>query len=135
MAGYAFLSPEWTEEAHKIQQEYAGRIEAPPVPMRMNLVVTAVPFGEGSLDAHVDTSDGSVVLESGHLEAADLKVTVDYETAKAILVDQNPQAGMQAFMAGKIKVEGDMSKLLAMQAGPIDAVHAEVAARVRSITE
>jgi putative sterol carrier protein len=135
MAAYAFLSPEWTEEARKIQQEYADRLEAPPLPMRMNLVVTAVPFGEGSVDAHVDTSGGHVVLESGHLEAADLKVTVDYETAKAILVDQNPQAGMQAFMAGRIKVEGDMSKLLAMQAGPIDPVQAEVAARVRSITE
>lgn len=135
MAAYPFLSPEWTEEARKIQQEFADRVEPPPTPMRMNLVVTAVPFGDGSLDAHVDTTDGQLVLDAGHLENADVKVTVDYDTAKAFLVDQNPQAAMQAFMAGRIKVEGDMTKLLAIQAGPLDPVHAEVAARVRSITE
>ena len=32
----------------------------------------------------------------------------------------NPQAGMQAFMAGKIKVQGDMTKLMAMQQGAPD---------------
>ena len=135
MAAYAFLSPEWTVEARKIQQEYAGRAQATTLSMRMNLVVTEVPFDGGCLDAHLDTSEGQVSLEVGHLETADLTVTVDYETAKAILVDQNPQAGMQAFMAGRIKVEGDMSKLLAFQAGPVDPVQAEVAARVREITE
>ena len=135
MVAHPFLSPEWTEEARKIQEEFADRVTPPATAMRMNLVITAVPFGEGSLDAHVDTTDGQVVLESGHLDNADLKVTVDYDTAKAFLVDQNPQAAMQAFMAGRIKVEGDMSKLLAIQAGPIDPVHVEVAARVRSITE
>ena len=49
----------------------------------------------------------------GHLENPDLTVTLDYVTAKAILVDGNPQAGMQAFMAGKIKVQGDMTKMMA----------------------
>ena len=37
--------------------------------------------------------------------SADLTVTVDYETAKAILVEGNAQAAMQAFMAGRIKIE------------------------------
>ena len=62
-------------------------------------------------------------------------MTLDYSTAKAILVEGNPQAGMQAFMAGKIKVEGDMTKLMAMQAQPPDASAAEVAQRVKDITE
>ena len=54
-------------------------------------------------------------MDLGELENPDLTVTVDYATAKAIFVEQNPQAGMQAFMAGKIKVQGDMTKLMAMQ--------------------
>ena len=45
-------------------------------------------------------------------------MTVDYDTAKAILIEGNPQAGMQAFMAGKVRVEGDMAKLMALQATP-----------------
>jgi putative sterol carrier protein len=71
----------------------------------------------------------------GHLEVQDLKVTVDYDTAKAILIEGNPQAGMQAFMAGKVKVEGDMAKLMALQAGPPpDASAAEMAGRLKDIT-
>lgn len=135
MTAYQFLSPEWSEEARKLRAEFAGRAPAAPVPMRMNLVVNDVPFGDGPLDAHLDTTSGDIVLEAGHLDPADLKVTIDYVTAKAILVEGNPQAGMQAFMAGRIKVEGDMSKLLALQAAPTDPVHAELAIRMREITE
>jgi hypothetical protein len=135
MTAYQFLSPEWTEEARKLRAEFAGRAPASPVPMRMNLVINEVPFGDGPLDAHLDTTSGEIVLDTGHLDPADLKVTIDYVTAKAILVEGNPQAGMQAFMAGRIKVEGDMSKLLALQGAPSDPVHLELATRMREITE
>jgi putative sterol carrier protein len=62
---------------------------------------------------------------------------VDYDTAKAILIEGNPQAGMQAFMAGKVRVEGDMAKLMALQATPAtgDSNAAELATRLREITE
>ncbi len=135
MAAYQFLSPDWVDASRQVREEYADRAPAPPVTMRMNLVVNEVPFGEGTLDAHLDTTSGDVVLEQGHLDEADLKVTIDYETAKAILIEGNPQAGMQAFMAGRIRVEGDMSKLLALQAAPADPVHLEIAQRIRDITE
>jgi putative sterol carrier protein len=42
---------------------------------------------------------------------------------------------MQAFMAGKIKVQGDMTKLMAMQSGVVDPAAAEVAAKIAEITE
>ena len=56
------------------------------------------------------------------------------DAAKAILVDGNPQAGMQAFMAGKIKVQGDMTKMMAMQSGAPDPVQTEIAAKIKEIT-
>ena len=132
---HEFLSPAWTEAAHAIRAEYAHLESAPAVTLRMNLVVNEVPFGDGTIDAHVDTSTGRFEIDTGHVEDPDLTVVLDYETAKAILVDQNPQAGMQAFMAGRIKVDGDISKLLLLQAAPIDPVHAEVATRMRDITK
>jgi putative sterol carrier protein len=101
----------------------------------MNLVITDVPFASGAIDAHMDSSEGSLKLDLGHIEPVDLKVTLDYGTAKSILVEGNPQAGMQAFMAGKVKVEGDMAKLMAMQATPPDASAQEVAARLLAITD
>jgi putative sterol carrier protein len=44
---------------------------------------------------------------------------------------------MQAFMAGKVRVEGDMAKLMALTATPgaADPSAAEMAARLRDITE
>ena len=68
------------------------------------------------------------------LEGTDLKITLDYETAKALLIDGNSQAAMSAFMAGKIRVDGDMSKLLAMQGTAPLGETEELAARIRAIT-
>ena len=133
---YPFLSDEWLEEARRIRSEYEGKSLPFPHAVRMNLVVTDVPFGDRDIDAHVNTSGGDLVLDVGHIENHDLKVTVDYDTAKAILIEGNPQAGMQAFMAGKVRVEGDMAKLMALQAAPAasDPAAAEMAARLRDIT-
>ncbi|HEY6429097.1 MAG TPA: SCP2 sterol-binding domain-containing protein [Acidimicrobiales bacterium] len=137
MASYPFLSDEWLDAARKIREEYAGK--TPPIAhsVKMNLVVTAVPFSDKDIDAYMDTSSGELLLETGHLDAPDLKVTVDYDTAKAILIEGNPQAGMQAFMAGKVRVEGDMAKLMMLQSQPAatDSSAAEMAAKLRDITE
>lgn len=131
---HPFLSDEWIESAHAIRAEYRDDSPAINHPVRMNLVVTEIPFGDGDIEAHMDTTGGELDIDKGHVEGADLKVTVDYETAKAILVDRNPQAGMQAFMAGKIRVEGDMAKLMAIQTAPPDARAQEMAERLRQIT-
>jgi SCP-2 sterol transfer family len=134
MPSYPFLSDEWLDEARKIRGEYEGK--TPPIThvVRMNLVVTQVPFSEEDVLAHMDTSSGELVLETGHIEQQDLKVTVDYVTAKAILVDGNPQAGMQAFMAGKVRIQGDMTKLMMAQGGG-GGGSPQLAEALQSITE
>ncbi len=135
MPKYKFLSEEWVAEAKAIREQHAGDAPAPAHSVRMNQVITDVPFGDGEIQAHMDTSNGEMEMDFGHLENPDLTVTLDYATAKAILVDGNPQAGMQAFMAGKVKVDGDMTKLMAMQTGAVDPKAAEVAAAIQAITE
>lgn len=136
MAKYPFLSEEWMEEAHKIREEFHGQVSPPAHVVRMNQIITDVPFGDGGpIKAYMDTSEGELELDLGELDNPDLTVTVDYETAKAIFVEQNPQAGMQAFMAGKIKVTGDMTKLMAMQSQAPDPVAQQVAERIKEITE
>lgn len=133
---YAFLSEEWIEAARSLRKEYEGKTTLVPHVVRMNLVVTELPFDDSErLDAHLDTTTGEVDIDQGHLDEADLVVTVDYATAKAILVEGNAQAAMQAFMAGKVRVEGDMAKLLALQAVSPDPTAHEMAERLRSITE
>jgi hypothetical protein len=135
MATYLFLSDEWLDAARAIRAEYEGRGGSIGHSVRMNLVVIEVPFGEGAVHAHADTSTGELVLDVGHIEPADLVVTVGYDVARAILVEGNPQVGLQAFMQGKIKVEGDIAKLMALQAISPDPTAAEIAARIQAITE
>ncbi|MHB8672059.1 MAG: SCP2 sterol-binding domain-containing protein [Acidimicrobiales bacterium] len=135
MAKFPFLSDEWLSAAKAVREEFRGKGTPPAHAVRMNQIITDVPFGPGTLDAHMDTSDGELNMDIGHLENPDVTVTLDYLTAKAILVDGNPQAGMQAFMAGKIKVQGDMTKLMAMTSAAPDPTAAEVSSRIQEITE
>jgi putative sterol carrier protein len=128
---YKFLSDEWIEAARKIREEVDSPAAA-PAPVKMNLVITDVPFGDGSVDAHMDSTSGEVVLDTGHVDGPDVTATLDYETAKAMMVDSNPQAAMQAFMAGKIKLQGDMTKAMALQSGPPNP---ELTKRIQEITE
>ncbi|MDA8290148.1 MAG: SCP2 sterol-binding domain-containing protein [Actinomycetota bacterium] len=135
MAKYPFLSPEWIEAARVVKEDRVETAAAPGASVRMNLVVEQVPFGEPTLDAHLDTTGGSYELELGHLEAAEVTVSLDYSTAKAVLVDGDGQAAMQAFMAGRIRVDGDMAALLRFQAAPPSGRALEAAEQIRSFTE
>ena len=127
---YKFLSDEWIDAAKKLREE-AAEPTTSPQPVKMNLVITDVPFGEGTVEAHMDTTSGTVQLDMGHVDGPDVTATLDYDTARAMMVDNNPQAGMQAFMAGKIKLQGDMTKALALQQGPADP---ELAKKIKEIT-
>ncbi len=112
---HQFLSDEWIEAARDIRRRWEDRVPAVEVQVRINVVATKVPFGDGTVHAHIDSSSGRIEMELGALESADLTVTTDYETARQLFVAQDPAASMQAFMSGKIKVEGDITKLMLMQ--------------------
>jgi putative sterol carrier protein len=101
-------------------------------------VITEVPFGEGTVHSHIDTSSGGLEIELGHLDQADVTVTLDYQTAKAVFVDGTREAAMQAFMAGKVRVQGDLTKLiiaLQEQATPLTPATKEAAEQIKAITE
>jgi hypothetical protein len=134
---YPFLSEEWIAAAREIREKYHD-VEATaevPVAVRINQVITDVPFGAGTVQAYFDTSGGAIVMELGALDNPDATVTTDYATARSIFVDQDPAAGMQALMNGKVSVDGDMMKLLALQATIVNAGAAEnIAAEMKDIT-
>ena len=140
MPSYPFLSETWIAAARAIRDELSA--SAPPAPpLRMNLIVTDVPFGEATMHAHVDSSGGALGIDEGHLENPEVIVSADYATVKALIVDQDATAALSAFMNGKIRVQGDLAKLLALQAQSVGlepAARAEaeaVAARIKAITE
>ena len=113
---HAFLSEGWIAAVEKIVAEQGASTPGPGGNTVVNLVVTDTPFGEDK-QFHMGTVDGAAIMGGGHRDGADVTLTTDYLTAKEVFVAGNPQAGMQAFMARKVKVQGDMTKLMAQQAG------------------
>jgi hypothetical protein len=132
---HPFLSDEWMAETKAIRERYVGQTDKITQPVKINQVITGAPFGDGTIESYVDTSSGDVVMELGQLEDADVTVTTDYDTAKAIFVEQDAAAGMQAFMSGKITVQGDMMKLMAMQTSmPTDDASRQLVAEIKAVT-
>lgn len=138
MPSYPFLSEKWIAEAKKIRDEYRPRAPVPGQVIRMNQVIVDAPFGDGTINAHLDSSSGQIEIDFGHLPDADVTVTVDYDTARAVFVNQDPQAGMAAFLGGRIRVQGDLTKLmLVFQSGMSSegsSMAREIAARIKGIT-
>lgn len=136
MTAYPFLSDEWIEQARVLRHRYEHKIPPPPMPVKLNVVVTAIPHRSDDLKGHIDSSDGQTIIEQGHLDDPDATVTVDYDTAKAAFVTQDQQAVMAAFLAGRIFLEGDASKLLALQAGQVnpDPLAIEIYREMRAFT-
>ena len=126
-----FLSDAWfAAVAAKIAEH--GGVGAHGPNMVMNLVVTGTPFGDREF--HMGARDGETLFSQGHLDGADLTMTTDNDTAREVFVAGNPQAGMQAFMQGKVKVQGDMTKLMAAQAGGGGPANPELQQAIQELT-
>ena len=68
---------------------------------------------EGEVSYYLKVADGSVETDLGGLDGADVTVSSDYETSQAIAKGElNVQ---MAFMTGKIKVGGNMAKIMMHQ--------------------
>ncbi len=137
MDRHEFLSPGWIAAARRLRDDVGADTPPPPVAVRVNVVVTEAPFDESTIHGHVDTSSGQLFIDEGHLDIADLTLTLAHEIAKALFIDRDLQVFMQAFLKGQIRAEGDVMKLLAIapnQADDVDPGVIEVYLRMRDFT-
>ena len=81
------------------------------VDLGLQFVVTDGP--DGNVDYYLQVGDGAANLALGELEGADASVTSDYETSVAI--SKGEMNVQMAFMTGKIKVGGNMAKIMMHQ--------------------
>ncbi len=69
--------------------------------------------GEGGGDYQVNIADGKVTTEKGTAEKPTAKVTMDADDYKNMMSGKlNP---VQAFMGGKVRVEGDLNAVMKLQ--------------------
>ena len=132
MAGkQAFLSDEWFAAVGAAIAQHSAAATPPGPNVLMNLVITGTPFGDREF--HMGAKDGQALFGQSHLDGADVTLTTDYATARDVFVSGNQAAGMQAFMAGKVKVQGDMTKLMASQGGA--GANTELTTAIQELTE
>ena len=134
MSKHPFLSDEWFAAVEKLVEEHGADAPAGHAVM-VNLVVTDTPFGDERRLAHGRRRTARATGASATSDDADVTLTTDYETAKDVFVSGNPQAGMQAFMAGKVKVQGDMTKLMMAQQGGGPGGNQALSEAIQGITE
>ena len=107
-----FLSEEWAAEvttALNNHQGFKNAIGNADLTIQFN--TTDAP--EGEVDYYLQAGGGDARMAIGALEGADVTVKQTYDTATAISTGElNTQT---AFMTGKLKVSGNLAKLMMHQ--------------------
>ncbi len=128
--GQVFLSDSWFEEAEKIRAEVNPEVPDAIKDLVINMVVKDGP--EGDIEARMEAGR----FAKGLADDAPTKLTVPYDVAKKMFIEQDQNASMQAFMSGQIQVKGDMAKLMSMQAGgPPSADAQKVSDAIAAMTD
>jgi len=125
------MSNAWFDAIVKIRDE-VGEIPVDEAikDVVVNLVVTGGPDG----DQEMHMKAGS--FDRGLAENASTKLTIPYEIARSLFVERDQQIAVQAFMAGQIRVEGDVGTLLRMQLPREDTSRSrELKERIKAVTE
>ena len=105
----AFLTDDWFATVETLTAQ-AGDLNLPPA--LANLAINVVVADAGS-NTELALDGGKIVkaLSSN----AKTTLNMDAETLRKVFLEFDMAAAMQAFMTGKIKVQGDMSQLMALQ--------------------
>lgn len=116
----AFLSQEWFAKVAELTAA-AGDLNVPSSLANLVLNVTVSDTPEGKVDLAINGGN----FELGHNASAQTKLLLSSDLLRRIFLEGDASAGMSGFMTGQLKVEGDMSKIMAMQsARPSDAMKA-----------
>ena len=106
-----FLSEEWAGEVKTaLQSSDAVKSAAGNMNARIQQVVNGP---DGETKYWFTLEGGNVDLGLGDIENPDATITQDYDTAAAL--SKNELTGTAAYMSGKLRVSGDLMKLMQLQ--------------------
>lgn len=122
--GLKYLSEEWASAVtEKINQDDAFKQAAGTQSAKLQQVVNTP---EGEVKYYFKLDGGQAEVAIGEIDGAEATITQDYDTSVALA--KNELTGTAAYMSGKIKVSGDLMKLMQLQGifGTLPAVAAEM---------
>ena len=122
IVGVKFLSQEWAEQISAALNSSAEfRSAATSKGVGLQQVVRDAP--EGEIRYYFALEDGDASIALGELTNPDATVEQSYETAVAM--SRGEIGASQAFMQGKLKISGNMMKLMQLQ-GVLGAMPAAI---------
>lgn len=123
-----FLTDAWFEQVSELGNE-AGELNLPPA--LANMVIN-LKVSDTEQDIEASFSDG--LLHKGLNNNATTTLLLDRNILQSIITDFDMNEIMGAFMSGKIRVEGDMSQLMALQTARPSTEQKELFKRIKSMT-
>lgn len=123
-----FLSEGWFAMVKTLRDE-AGALDVPAALADLVINVTV----------NTDAGDKAMalvagMLEEGHTADAPTTMILPADLAQRIFIEGDQSAGMQGFMTGQIRIEGDMSKLMSLQTAQPSAAQTELLKKIAAQT-
>ncbi len=108
-----FLSADWFAKLEELRAA-AAEVEVPAG--LVGLVINIAISGRPGDDAQLALVGG--FLERGHRPDAGISMRMSADQARLVFIDEDELAGLQSFMAGQIRIEGDATQLRALRETP-----------------
>ena len=124
-----YLSQEWLDETRQLAE---SQPERPGASARMQYVVTGAP--EGDVKYYWVLENGKL-LESKLGELPDAEVTLTQSYDDAVKVQKGELDANAAFMQGRVKVTGNMAKLMSLLPLTNAPEYKELQTKINEITE
>jgi hypothetical protein len=124
-----FLSDEWFTKVEELTGAAAGL----EIPRAMKDVVVNLTVSTGGGDVPFCMNGG--IIRKGLAATADVEMSMPAEYALSILIKGDWSAGMKGWVARKIKLSGNMRKLIPLQVYKATASQEALRKQIESITE
>lgn len=120
-----FLTESWFDKIQELRTQ-AGDIEISDSLKGVKINVTA----DG-----VEMCLNEGFFEKGHDNDAPATLIVTKDLAYRLLIENDQSAGMQGFMSGELRVEGDMSQIMSLQTVQPSDDQKALQAKIQEVTE
>ena len=124
------FTQEWLDETQKRMSE--GLPEWPGVSARMQYIVVGAP--EGDIGYYWVLENGKLIESKlGHLDDSEVTLTTAY--SDAVKIQKGELDANAAFMQGKVKVTGNMAKVMALLPMTSSSEYKHALAEIAAVTE
>jgi len=127
--GVKFLTEEWFAQAESVKSQM-NDFQVPDELAALDINVTAT--GDDG-EVHCRMSGG--VFQPGHSDGAPATLILPKALAYSIFIENDQAAGMQGFMSGELRVEGDMTTIMSLQNVSPTQSQKDYQAKIQEFTE